>query len=343
MTSQRYIKGNDWSLKQSVHNMISKLNTIGKSLRQTTRLNPLAVVFSLPVGKARSAAHALDTLYKPVQLCLLLTAGLFSATTLAMPQQSLVPGGIAIIQLDSKAGEPKFSFRNKPVLISRQQDQTLAVVGLPLSLKPGEYFISGHYADNKQLVKKFFSVRHKEYSTQHITIKDKRKVNPIQQDMERIIPEQKRKKIAASFYSEEIPDLEFLTPVEGIISGSYGRRRVFNGQPKRPHSGMDIAAPRGRAILSPADGTVIESGDFFFSGNLLYIHHGQGLISLYAHLDEIKVQPGERVLKGQQIGTVGTTGRVTGPHLHWSVGLNGSWVDPALFIKQAEPDVAKSN
>ncbi|MBC8211926.1 MAG: peptidoglycan DD-metalloendopeptidase family protein [Gammaproteobacteria bacterium] len=258
---------------------------------------------------------------------------------MAIPQQSLVPGGIAIIALDSTAGEPAFSFRDKPVLISRHNDQTVAIVGLSLSLKPGEYFISGHYGDKKQLVKKFFTVNDKEYSTQRITIKDKRKVNPIQQDMERIIPEQKRKKIAGSFYSQETADLEFLNPVEGVISGSYGRRRVFNGQAKRPHSGMDIAAPKGLPIVSPAAGTVIESGDFFFSGNLLYIHHGQGLITLYAHLDEIKVQIGDRVQKGQQIGTVGATGRVTGPHLHWSVGLNGSWVDPALFIKQPSTEL----
>ncbi len=82
-----------------------------------------------------------------IQLCLLLVTGLFSSATLAIPQQSLVPGGIAIIALDSTAGEPAFSFRDKPVLISRHNDQTVAIVGLSLSLKPGEYFISGHYGE----------------------------------------------------------------------------------------------------------------------------------------------------------------------------------------------------
>jgi murein DD-endopeptidase MepM/ murein hydrolase activator NlpD len=132
--------------------------------------------------------------------------------------------------------------------------------------------------------------------------------------------------------------MDFIQPVNGVISGSYGKRRVFNGQPRRPHSGMDIAAPKGVPVVSPAHGTVIESGDFFFSGNLVYIHHGQGLISLYAHLDETRVSTGDRVSKGQVIGTVGATGRVTGPHLHWSVGLNGSWVDPALFISASSPE-----
>lgn len=247
-------------------------------------------------------------------------------------QESRVPGGIALIQLDDTQGTPQFTFKKRKVLVTELEGKTIAVVGLSLSLKPGEHFISGFYGNNRQLVKKFFTVKDKQYTTQRINIKDKRKVNPIKKDMERIIPEQKRKKKAARTWSNEKADLNFLTPVEGIITGSYGKRRVFNGQPKRPHSGMDIAAAKGVPIASPAAGTVIESGDFFFSGNLVYIHHGQGLITLFAHLNSIDVQVGDRVKQGQIIGTVGETGRVTGPHLHWSVGLNGTWVDPALFI-----------
>ena len=96
---------------------------------------------------------------------------------------------------------------------------------------------------------------------------------------------------------------------------------------------MDIAAANGTPIVSPSAGKVIELGDFFFSGNLVYIDHGQGLISMFAHLSEIDVKLGERVAKGQVVGKVGATGRVTGPHLHWSLGLNGTWIDPALFIE----------
>lgn len=264
-----------------------------------------------------------------VHLFLLLVVSL---SIQAMPRESRVPGGLALIPLKTGEGTPDFSFKGKPLLIANHNGQNVAIVGLPLSLKPGEYYISGSYGEQKQLVKKFFKVGDKQYTTQHIEIKDKRKVNPIQQDMERIIPEQQRKKVAANYWDKATPDLNFLTPIEGVMTGSYGRRRVFNGQPKRPHSGMDIAAARGVPVASPADGTVIESGDFFFSGNIVYIHHGQGLITLFAHLDEIKVKVGDKVEQGQIIGTVGATGRVTGPHLHWSVGLNGTWVDPALFI-----------
>jgi len=261
-------------------------------------------------------------------LCLLS----FSAT--AKLQESRVPGGIAFIQLDNSKGTPHFKFKKRPLLVTQQNGKTIAVVGLSLSLKPGEYFISGHYGNKKQLVKKFFSIKDKQYTTQRITIKDKRKVNPIKQDMDRIIPEQKRKKKAAKTWTQNEADVNFLTPIEGVMTGSYGRRRVFNGQPKRPHSGMDIAADKGVPVASPAAGNVIESGDFFFSGNLVYIHHGQGLITLFAHLSSIDVKVGDQVTKGQIIGKVGATGRVTGPHLHWSVGLNGTWVDPALFISK---------
>ncbi len=264
---------------------------------------------------------------------LLICLSVLSMNASAELKESLVPGGIALIPLDNKQGKPHFTYNKKPLLITHQNGKTIAVVGLSLNTKPGEYFISGHYGDNKQLIKKFFKVKDKQYTTQRITIKDKRKVNPVKQDMERIIPEQKRKKKAANYWSDEEPDTNFLIPVKGIMTGSYGRRRVFNGQPKRPHGGMDIAADKGVEIISPAAGTVIESGDFFFSGNLVYINHGQGLISLYAHLDTIKVKVGDKIEKGQVIGTVGATGRVTGPHLHWSVGLNGTWVNPELFLQ----------
>lgn len=263
---------------------------------------------------------------------------MLSTQLLAFPKESRVPGGIAIIKLANDQGAPHFRFNKKPVLITQKAGQNVAIVGLPLSLKPGEYFISGHYGEQKQQVKKFFRVKDKQYTTQRITIKNKRKVNPNKQDMDRIIPEQKRKKKAARYWTETVPDVEFLTPVKGILTGSYGRRRVFNGQPKRPHSGMDIAADQGVPVAAPADGVVIETGDFFFSGNMLYIHHGEGLITMFAHLSRVDVKKGDPVKKGQIIGAVGATGRVTGPHLHWSVGLNGTWVDPALFIPDQKAD-----
>jgi murein DD-endopeptidase MepM/ murein hydrolase activator NlpD len=250
----------------------------------------------------------------------------------AAPNASMVPGGVAIIGLGMSDKTPHFKFRDRPVLVTTFEDELVALVGIPLSLKPGEYFISGHWGDEPALQKKFFTITDKKYSTQHITIKDDRKVNPYASDMDRILAEQKRKKKAKNHYAVKAVDIDFLQPVEGVMTGSFGRRRVFNGQAKRPHSGMDIAANEGVPIQAPAKGRVIELGDFFFSGNLVYIDHGQGMISMFAHLSEIDVEMGQQIEKGQIIGKVGSTGRVTGPHLHWSLGLNGTWIDPSLFL-----------
>ena len=259
---------------------------------------------------------------------LLLTLWLPAA---AAPRQSLVPGGVAIIALDGER-DPQYRFRGKPVLIAEIDGVTSAVVGLPISLKPGEYHIES--GNGGQIYKRFFEVASKQYSTQYLTIENDRKVNPYADDMPRILAEKKRKQKAGNHYSRGAVDVDFILPVEGINTGSYGRRRFFNGQPRRPHSGMDIAADTGTPVRNPSAGTVIELGDFFFSGNLVYIDHGQGMISLFAHLDEIDVEIGQRVEKGEIVGKVGATGRVTGPHLHWSLGLNGSWIDPALFLPE---------
>ena len=258
---------------------------------------------------------------------------IYLPVTFAQPRQSLVPGGVALIRLDADDARG-YRFRKKPVLVTQIEGKPTALVGLPLSLSAGEHFIEKSEAG--QLRRKYFQVAAKQYSTQHIEIKDKRKVNPYASDMDRILAEKKRKQNARNHYRETEVDVDFLLPVNGTQTGSFGRRRVFNGQARRPHSGMDIAAKTGTPILAPSAGTVIELGDFFFSGNLVYIDHGQGLISMFAHLSEIDVTLGEHISKGQVIGKVGATGRVTGPHLHWSLGLNGSWIDPALFFTEPE-------
>ena len=189
-------------------------------------------------------------------------------------------------------------------------------------------------AEQREVV---FTVDNHIYAEQRLTIANKRKVNPSPEDMERIAAESERLKVVKNSRVDRLMTDNFIWPVAGPVSSPFGLRRFFNEQPRRPHGGIDIAAPEGTPIVAAADGVVLEAGDYFFNGNSVFIEHGLGLQTFYAHLSTIDVAAGERVSQGQVIGTVGATGRVTGPHLHWSVGLNATWIDPLLVMDTDGP------
>jgi murein DD-endopeptidase MepM/ murein hydrolase activator NlpD len=270
---------------------------------------------------------------------IILAAGLLSVSPAgAEPRESRVPGGIALVDLGpTSATRPTARFNDKPVLIREREGRWQAVVGLPLGIAAGPHDLIVAPAGQGEM-RLAIDVAPKRYAEQHLTIKNKRKVNPNEEDMKRITAERVRISAAMNQWHEvPEPDLAFTTPLEGPRSDSYGKRRFFNGQPRKPHGGMDIAMPAGTPIRAAADGVVTETGDFFFNGNTVFIDHGQGLLTLYMHMQEIDVAPGQVVTKGQRIGTVGATGRVTGPHLHLSVRLNGTYVDPGLFLPPPRP------
>ena len=258
----------------------------------------------------------------------------------AAPVSNPVPGGIVLLPLEKHqiASSARFNKQKLASAIYNQQPHLL--VGLSLSTKPGQHYVSIKTEQGKR-ERIHFQVKPKTYKAQYLTIKNKRKVNPYKKDMDRIISEKKRKSKARKHWQDVEARLDFIVPVDGRISSIFGLRRFFNKQPRRPHSGLDIAAAEGTPIKAVADGTVIDAGDFFFSGNMLYLDHGQGLITLYAHMHSIQAKPGDRVKQGQIIGTVGETGRVTGPHLHMAVIANQTLVDPLLFLPQLETRAAE--
>jgi murein DD-endopeptidase MepM/ murein hydrolase activator NlpD len=262
----------------------------------------------------------------------------FSISAHALPEEALVPGGIAILKLPENGKNSKVYFNNKRVAVYQHDNNWFAMAGIGLSTTPGEYKFSVKQADGTSIKRKF-TVSHKKYDEQHLTIKNKRKVNPNKQDTDRIVAESMRKKKAKKQFTETSPNVDFIWPVTGRISSIFGLRRFFNEQERRPHSGLDIAAAEGTPIKAAASGTVIDSGDFFFSGNMIYLDHGQGIVSLYAHLSKIAVKPGDVVKQGDIIGNVGQTGRVTGPHLHFAIISNQALIDPIFMLpKDGNPD-----
>jgi murein DD-endopeptidase MepM/ murein hydrolase activator NlpD len=125
----------------------------------------------------------------------------------------------------------------------------------------------------------------------------------------------------------------FIKPVSGSISGPFGRRSVINGEPRSPHGGVDLRARKGESIKASGAGKVALIQNSFFGGRVILIDHGLGLVSAYRHLNKLKVKKGQMVAKGQVIGEVGMTGRVTGPHLHFDIHLGGARVDPMAWIR----------
>lgn len=267
-----------------------------------------------------------------VSLLLLILPGLLAATPL--PKNEAVPGGVAVISLSNdNVNPPRVYFNGNRVLVMRNEQDWLAVVGLPLETPVGEHTLKIH-EDNTTETTVSFVVQDKQYATQRLIIKDQRKVEPAPDDLKRINRERQEMDAAFAAFNEqaEVP-LQFDLPTDGPLSSPFGLRRYFNDQPRNPHSGLDIAAPVGTPVHAPAAGRVIATGDYFFNGNTVLLDHGQGLITMYCHLQRIDVKPGQTLHRGAVLGSVGQTGRATGPHLHWGVSLNNARVDPLLFLR----------
>jgi murein DD-endopeptidase MepM/ murein hydrolase activator NlpD len=278
-----------------------------------------------------------------VAILLLVAAGIASSASPAIapiPRESRVPGGIALIDLPQASAAPAVEFQGRHCAVIKRGARWTAVVGIPLATQPGTQRITLKSSKGSSEIP--FEVKAKKYRTQYLTIQDQRKVEPNPEDLKRIEAETARSDEALSRFTAIQPiNMELLPPIEGVRSDSFGSRRVFNGQPRNPHTGMDIAAPRGTPVHAPAAGKVVEAGEFFFNGNTLYIDHGNGLVTMYCHLDTVAVKKGDTVKAGDLLGTVGSTGRVTGPHLHWGIALNRAMVDPALFLDTGEQGKGK--
>lgn len=254
-------------------------------------------------------------------------------SVLQLPQDSQVPGGVFVAPLPGRAAQaPLVTLNGHRVMVLRLRDQWLAIAGIPLNMTPGHAELLVQDDSAHAGAPLAFTIRDKRYAMQALKVAPA-KVDLSPPDLARAEADTRRIHTALATYSETTPvTLRLLQPVPGVRSSSYGLRRVFNNQPRNPHTGMDIAAARGTPVKAAASGRVLDSGDFFFTGNTVLLDHGSGFITMYCHLSQVDVQPGQQLRAGDVLGQVGATGRATGAHLHWGVALNGTFVDPALFL-----------
>ncbi|MEW5711669.1 MULTISPECIES: peptidoglycan DD-metalloendopeptidase family protein [Pseudomonas] len=267
-----------------------------------------------------------------VLLLLCLTVNAHADSYISRTLNKPVPGGVAVVELGPAAAAPKATYQGKPVLVVKEQDNWLAIVGIALTVKPGNERIS---SGGRNLP---FIVGYKKYPEQRITLKNKSQVNPDPAQLKRIEGELAVQLKAYRSFSPNLPsNLVLDKPVNGPLSSKFGVRRFFNGEERNPHSGLDFAVPAGTPIKTPANGKVILVGNYFFNGNTVFVDHGQGFISMFCHMSKIDVKVGQQLVRGAVVGKVGSTGRATGPHMHWNVSLNDARVDPAIFIGAFQP------
>lgn len=303
-------------------------------------------LFACAVYASTVLASTTSTSTKPAAANAVTSGAERAATSFPLEQlQSLhhpVPGGVAVIDITGPAqgraaNPPTARFLNHPVMVLRSyNDRWFAVVGIGLATKPGPQALD--VTQGKKFISYTFDVQDKKYREQRITLKTNKHVDLSAQDLARYAREKKLQDDAYQQFTNNTPSNLILDrPVKGPLSSPFGLKRFFNGQERAPHSGLDFAVPTGTPVHAPASGQVILVGDYFFNGKTVFVDHGQGMISMFCHLSVIDVRPGMQLARGQVLGKVGATGRVTGAHLHWNVSLNDARVDPAIFIGMFTP------
>ena len=255
----------------------------------------------------------------------------------AVPEHAPRPGGLAVISVAhaNSASPPIVMFDNKRALVLRSENMWVAVIGIRLDQSIGMAEAMVRTTDRHSWTIGF-EVKPHAYREQHLTV-SKGYVDLTEEQLNRVAAERKIIDGALINWRDvDLTDLSLIEPVAGRRSSSFGLRRFFNEEPRSPHKGMDVAANLGTPVIAPGDGTVTATGNYFFNGNTVIIDHGQGFVTMYCHLDEIGVEEGQQLTAGMPIGKVGATGRVTGPHLHFGTYLNGTAVDPALFLTKLD-------
>ena len=264
----------------------------------------------------------------PVLSRLLIISLLFVLSGNAYSDRDYSPGDVIFISLDQSESLVDFYYEGNLITKVLKDDQSYLLFGVPYYTKKGK---NQFIFESKKIIKEMsFNILKKKYPIQRIEIK-KYKVKT-EDEYKRISKERSQIIQAKKKMKHEFPDYKFIIPAQGPTSGTYGTVRYYNGKKGNYHNGYDIAAPLGTPIHAPSSGLVMLTGDYYYNGKFIMVNHGNNLISMFLHLDDIAVKKDDVIKKGQFIGTIGTTGLSTGPHLHWSVLLNNRYIDPLKLI-----------
>lgn len=251
--------------------------------------------------------------------------------------RELVPGEVIKVSVKklSDIESAQVKFLDEKYNTAEQGGHLICLIGLDLGIEPGTYpfeiFLFMKQGQVIEIHKEVF-VNPKQFPVKKLWVKEEY-VTPPQSVLDRIREEAE---LVKAVYDIDSPEWagkgRFIIPVEGEIFPNFGERRIFNNEPRSPHSGIDIASPEGTLVRASNSGRIVLANDLYFSGKTVIIDHGLGVFSLCCHFSEILVKNGTKVEKGEVIGKIGSTGRVTGPHLHWSIRIRGSRVDPHALL-----------
>jgi peptidase M23-like protein len=248
------------------------------------------------------------------------------------------PGEIATVRLTGAIGsrEIEGSLGTQPLRFFRDGDDYAALTGIDLDAKPGQSGWRVGIVDPAGRVREFSGtvrIRSRKFPVQQLTLPPAMVELDPETEQRAAAEAARLQTLYRTITPERLWQGRFRRPLESEAPGEgFGSRRIINGQPRMPHSGLDFAADRGTPVVAANRGRVALVGDFFFAGRCVVLDHGLGLYTLYFHLDRVDVTEGALVRRGEFLGAVGATGRATGPHLHWAAQLGSARIDPATLL-----------
>ncbi len=265
------------------------------------------------------------------------TTAFSDESQVSLSSKVLNQGGVVFLKITKTDNdEPEVKWMNKEITLLYRSDKKIyeGFIAADLEQKPGTYNLDLTFKPSGIKKQLKIKVADKDYGVRRITIADDSKVNLNEKDLARATKESAvMNKLWGASIIAPFWDTPFIMPLDSKIVGTFGRRSIINDQPRSPHTGVDMRGKKGTPVKASNDGIVVLTGDHFFTGNTVVIDHGAGIMSMYFHLDKINVKKSDKISRGEILGTVGSTGRATGPHLHWGVRVDGLRIDPESLVE----------